>query len=167
MASFTKVMGLVALEKKLKRLPDVAKDEIKKEIAAGAEAIVAMAKSLVPVDNGDLRDSIGWTFGKAPKGSLTLGKIAAAQVGGELTATVYAGNDEVFWARWVEFGVAPHSTAQGADISRNKRQGGDKQHPGSRAQPFFFPSYRANKKQIVRKIRAAQRRAAKMVAKGS
>ncbi len=38
--------------------------------------------------------------------------------------------------------------AKGADISRRKRQGSGVQHPGARAQPFFFPTVRARKKSL-------------------
>ena len=126
-------------------------------IAAGAADIVRMAKSLVPVDSGELQKSIGWTWGKAPKGSLTLGKLAASQIAGSLTATVYAGDDKAFYARWVEFGTAPH-------VVGGKFKGA--QHPGTTAQPFFFTAYRANRKSVKRRITSAANKAAKRVAAG-
>ena len=151
------IRGLVALERKLNRLPQVALDEMRAAMAESADEIVAMAKSLVSVDDGELRDSIGWTWGKVPKGALTLGKVARSQIGGGLTATVYAGNSKAYYARWVEFGTAQH-------VNGGLFAGSE--HPGTQARPFFYPAFRANRKSAKRRIRAAQRLAAKQVAAG-
>lgn len=134
-----KVQGLDKLRKKMRALPDVARKEIRAAMEKGANEIVAMAKGLVPVDNGDLRDSIGWTWGSAPKGSMTL-----AQAGeGDFRLTIYAGNDRAFYARWVEFGTEQNT-----------------------AQPFFYPSYRALRKRTKSRISRAYTKAAKKVAAG-
>ena len=63
----TKIQGLDRLNRKLAKLPAVAKQMIRQAMEAKANEIVAMMKNLVPVDDGTLRDSIGWTWGKAPK----------------------------------------------------------------------------------------------------
>jgi HK97 gp10 family phage protein len=47
-----------------------------------------------------------------------------------LTATIYAGNDEAYYARWVEFGTVKMA-----------------------AQPFFYPSYRALRKKAKSNIK--------------
>lgn len=148
MASATKIIGLARLHRKLQRMPEVAKQQIKAAMERSADEIVAMAKNLAPEKSGALRDSIGWTWGKAPKGAMSLGKVAAASLGGELTITIYAGtrdkqlgDRDAFYARFVEFGTQKMS-----------------------AQPFFFPSYRANKKQAGSRIRRAVTKAAKEVA---
>ena len=153
----TKIQGLDRLNRKLARLPQVAKQMIRQAMEAKANEIVATMKNLAPVDDGTLRDSIGWTWGKAPKGSLTL---AAVQATGnnDMTLTVYAGNKEAFYARWVEFGTARHE---------NGGLFAGTIHPGTAAQPFFFVSWRANKRRTVRAVRKASRDAAKKVAAGS
>lgn len=136
-----KIIGLAKLQQKLDRLPDIATEMIKAALEQSADEIVSLAKSLVPVDDGTLRESIGWTWGKAPRGSISLGSMAAASLGGDLTITVYAGSSEAFYARWIEFGTKKMS-----------------------AQPYFFPSYRANKKHAKRRISKAVRDAARKVA---
>ncbi|MCP8894296.1 HK97 gp10 family phage protein [Shinella daejeonensis] len=156
MVRATKILGLAKLQRKLDRLPEIAKQHITEALEKAADEIVRMAKSLVPVLKtpderrraGALRDSIGWTWGKVPKGAMTLGKVAESALGGDLTITIYAGTrdkssgvDDAFYARWVEFGT-------------QKMQ----------AQPYFFPSYRANKKPAARRIRAGVRKAAKAAA---
>lgn len=118
----------------------MAKDAIKQALEQSANDIVTMAKSLVPVDKGELRDSIGWTWGRPPKGAITLGKVAASQIATDLTITIYAGNSDAYYARWVEFGT--------------QKMG---------AQPYFFPSYRANKKQSRQRLSRAINQAAKKV----
>ncbi|KAB0538470.1 HK97 gp10 family phage protein [Pseudochrobactrum saccharolyticum] len=141
MATASRIIGLVKLQRKIGRLSKVAKQEIKQALEQSAEEIVSLAKSLVPVDQGALRDSIGWTWGKVPKGAMTIGKVAEASLAGELTITIYAGNSDAFYARWVEFGT--------------QKMG---------AQPYFYPSYRANKKSTRNRIRSSVRQAAKQVA---
>lgn len=153
----TKILNLDRLNRKLAKLPAVAKQMIRQAMEAKANEIVAMMKNLVPVDDGTLRDSIGWTWGKAPKGSLTLASVQATGDNG-MTLTIYAGNKEAFYARWVEFGTARHENGGLFEGSI---------HPGTTAQPFFFVSWRANKRRTVRAVRKASRDSAKKVAAGS
>lgn len=144
MAKAAIVLRRAELEKKLKRLPDAVKAQIRKAMEAGADEIVALAKSLVPVDSGALKDSIGWTWGRAPKGAMTLAKVASNQLGAELTLTIYAGNSDAGWyARFVEFGT------------RN-----------AAAQPFFFVSYRALRRRVRSRITRSITKSAKRVAAG-
>lgn len=153
----TKILNLDRLNRKLAKLPAVAKQMIRQAMEAKANEVVAMMKNLVPVDDGTLRDSIGWTWGKAPKGSLTLASVQATGDNG-MTLTIYAGNKEAFYARWVEFGTARHE---------NGGLFAGSIHPGTPAQPFFFVSWRANKRRTVRAVRKASRDSAKKVAAGS
>jgi len=121
----------------------------KNEMAAQAERLVQLMKAKCPVNAdpppqaGLLRDSIGWTFGEPPTKRGLMGSVRTRPGNSnEIIANVYAGNNEAFYARWVEFGTQAHSIGKGADISRSKRQSRGGQHPGSPAQPFFWPSYR-------------------------
>lgn len=126
----TRVLGLDRLRKKLKRFPDVVQAEIRKAMETSANEIVALAKSLVPVDGGTLRDSIGWTYGDAPEGAMVLGRVQSSR-SGNLVITIYAGGGDAFYARFVEFGTAPHVNGGRFAGSAN---------PGTSAQPFFYPS---------------------------
>lgn len=153
----TKILNLDRLNRKLAKLPTVAKQMIRQAMEVKADEIVDMMKNLAPVDDGTLRDSIGWTWGKAPKGSLVLAAVQSTGPDG-MTLTIYAGNDEAYYARWVEFGTARHE---------NGGLFAGTIHPGTTAQPFFFVSWRANKRRAVRAVRKASRDAAKKVATGS
>lgn len=150
-----KVLRLKELQRKLDRLPVKVKQRIREAMEQAANDIVALAKSLVPADTGALRESIGWTYGQAPKGAITLGKVES--VGGELTITIYAGNSEAFYARWVEFGTAAHKAGgkfAGATI------------PAIPASPYFYVSFRANRRRAKGRISRAITKAAKEVAAG-
>ena len=132
-----KVTGKRRLTRKLDDLPKVAQAEIRRAMERHAKALVRMMRRLVPVGDGDLKRSIGWTWDEPPKGSLPL---ATGSLHGS-TITVYAGNDEAFYARFVEFG-----------------------RENVPAQPFFLYAWRALGKKAKRAIKAAARRAARKVA---
>ncbi|SMF53276.1 phage protein, HK97 gp10 family [Xaviernesmea oryzae] len=147
------IQNLKRLQKKLDRLPAVVKARIREAMEQGAEEIVALAKSLVPVDSGALKNSIGWTWGRAPRGAMTLGTVQS--VGGDLTITIYAGDADAWYARFVEFGTKAHTAGgmfEGATI------------PAIPASPFFFVSFRANRKRVKSRITRAINKAAKEVA---
>ncbi len=139
MAQKSKVLGLGSLKRKLLAIPEQAKAEIRKAMEASADEVVRLAKSLAPVDTGDLQMSISWTWGDAPKGTMTLGRVVGDK--NDMVITVYAGGSEAYWARWVEFGTSK-----------------------MKAQPFFLPAYRANRKRVRSRIKRGINKAAKKVA---
>lgn len=156
--------GLSRIQQRMAMIPKRVREAVRPSIEKAADDIVAMAKALCPVDEGDLRDSIGWTWGTAPAGSMAL----AMGTGGDLTITIYAGNDEAFYARWVEFGTASgmvgRRVATDAVGKRGRKRKGRKvyrNHPGTTAQPFFFPAYRLGKKQAANRIKRAISKAVK------
>ena len=143
MARGVTIAGRARLEQKIKRMPDVAKRTIRSALAEQADEVVKMMKRLVPVDEGDLRDSIGWTWGRAPGGSGIVASVTSS-LGGDLTITIFAGDaKKAFQARWIEFGTVNMA-----------------------AQPFFHVSWRASRKSARRKVRAAVRQAVRQVAAG-
>lgn len=141
MATYAKVIGLPKLRKKLEALVAVGRDEIRRAMETSADEIVALAKNLVPVDKGDLKDSIGWTWGRAPKGAMTLGTVQTNEVDSGFTITIFAGNSEAYYARWVEFGTQKMA-----------------------AQPYFYPSYRALRRRSKSRVTRAVTKAIKKVA---
>ncbi|ODT82450.1 MAG: hypothetical protein ABS76_07465 [Pelagibacterium sp. SCN 64-44] len=154
----TKIQGLDRLKRKLTVLPDKAREAIAKAMEQGAEEVVALAKSLVPIDNGTLRDSIGWTWGDAPKGSMVLGTVRQSGRGaGNMVITIFAGGRDAFYAAWVEFGTSPHT---------NEGLYAGSQHPGTPAQPYFYPSWRAVRKRVRGRVTRAINKSAKQVAAG-
>ncbi|MCW0235278.1 MAG: HK97 gp10 family phage protein [Ferrovibrio sp.] len=154
MARTVTILNLAKLDKKLRRLPEAAVTSIRAAMEAGAIEIVAMMKRLAPEDSGDLRDSIGWTWGKKPKYAQAIA-VAKSKLGGQLTITIYAGNERVRYAHLVEFATAPH-------INGGMFPG--TQHPGTKAQPFFFVSWRALRRPAKTRINKAIRTSVKKVA---
>ncbi|WP_108398787.1 HK97-gp10 family putative phage morphogenesis protein [Devosia submarina] len=152
----TKILGLDRLKRKLKRFPQVVEAEIKAAMETSANEIVALAKSLAPADSGDLRNSIAWTYGDAPQGAIVLGKVKGRQ-SRNLKITVYAGGPDAYYARFIEFGTAPHVNGGRFAGSHN---------PGTAAQSFFYPAYRANRKRAKGRVTRAVNKAAKKVAAG-
>lgn len=172
MARSTTIIGLDRLNKKLKKLPEQAEKRIKEAMEQGANEIVAMMKSLAPEVSGDLRDSIGWTWGERPKYSQALATVKSSD--GKLALTIYAGNSKVRYAHLVEFGTAAHDIygkRQGF-LGRRKAMGKDGRfgthvkHPGATAKPFFFVSWRALRRRTKSRITRAITKSAKEAAAG-
>lgn len=137
--TIVRILNVSKLNRKLAKLPSAAKDEMRISLAQSAREMADMMEVLVPKDTGRLAGSIGWTFGEPPKGSIAAGKLINSA--GAIVATVYAGDKDAYYAKWVEFG----------------RQ-------GMPAQPFFFVAYRALKKRAKSRIRRGQTKAVKKVA---
>ena len=107
------VKGLTKLRRKLtKTIPERVIAATERAMEKSANEIVATMKGFAPFDDGDLRESIGWTWGDPPDGAVIVARSArSAQTG--LRITIYAGDEEAFYARWVEFGTAPHNVGRG------------------------------------------------------
>lgn len=113
---------------RIQRIPPAVRKRINAANEKSAEELAAMMVRLAPRDpNGDgaLQRSIRYY-------ELT-NDAGAGNTGGGVTWRVSAGNEEAFYARFVEFGAAD----------------------GTVAQPFFYGSYRAMRRLIkARQLRA-------------
>lgn len=134
------VSGIAAMKAKLMRVPAAVESRARDAMEKGADEIVAMMKRLVPVEHGDLRDSIGWNWDGNPAGTKIIGT-ARSRGEGDLRLVIYAGDDKAFYARMQEFGTRKMA-----------------------ANPYFFVSYRANKVKVKRRIAVASRTALKQLA---
>lgn len=145
------------LLRKLAALPDNVRAAVKPAIRQGAEEVVAMQKRLTPVRSGNLRASVTATFGGALPRYASLRSASASDRGDpDLTAVITAGNDLVRYAHLVEFGAAPH-------IAGGMFEGA--QHPGAKAEPFFYPGYRAVRRRVKTRISRAIGKAVRGTAK--
>lgn len=160
-----KMKGIEALQAKLKALPKAARSEIRQALAEGSDAMVSTMRKLAPSSPsgthgyppGHLKASIVATFGDGtvPKYAAfrsRKGRRIVRANDPDLSVTISAGDTDVRYAHLVEFGTRPH-------INGGKFAG--TQHPGTRAQPFFYPGYRANKKAMKSRITRAITRSAK------
>ncbi len=148
-----KIKGLDRLQIKLKKFPEAAEKLVRDAMEQGAQEIVNMMQNLVPVDSGELMESIGWTWGNAPKYSQRIGSVKSND--GKLTITIYAGNSKVRYAHLVEFGSAPHVNGGMFPGTFN---------PGAKAQPFFYVSWRAKRRSARARVSRAITKAAKQIA---
>ncbi len=148
-----KIKGIDRLQIKLKKFPEVAEKLVRAAMEQGAQEIVNMMQNLVPIDDGELMESIGWTWGQAPKYSQRIGSVKSND--GKLTITIYAGNSKVRYAHLVEFGSAPHVNGGMFPGTFN---------PGAKAQPFFYVSWRAKRRNARARVSRAITKAAKQIA---
>jgi HK97 gp10 family phage protein len=122
----------------LTAIPKEIKKAVRAEIEKQAGSIVDSQKRLVAEQSGDLRDSIRFQMGNVElDSSANLASGKAGQGDPDLTATIIAGDRKAFYARFVEFGTAPHEN--GGEFAGT-------QHPGTAPQPFFYGPFRSNKK---------------------
>ena len=153
------------LRARLAKIPDIVREAAEAAMEEGAQEIVDAMKMAVPIESGELRDSIGWTWGEVPAGSFMIDEIRSGKNKGDQYATlrikIYAGNKDAFYARFIEFGTAPHSLEINASVARassgsainQRRQKSSKQHPGTPAQPFFFLTWKRERAKFMRRIR--------------
>lgn len=123
------VQGLDKLMRKMALIPSKVLQEVRYSMERSATEMTDMMRRLVPVEHGVLRDSIGWTWGDAPKGAMVIGSVRSGKNKGDavgrMTITIYAGGKsgrgtDAFYAWFQEVGTVNMA-----------------------ANPFFFPSYRA------------------------
>lgn len=137
------VQNLDRLKAKLTRLRKTTEPDAERGLLKAGEIINAEQKRLAPVQSGDLRD--------ANKVALTRG----AKTGNVAVKVVNTDHK----AGWVEFGTAAHTiepkNAEALQIGDGFAE--KVEHPGATARPFFFPGYRARKKQARAAIGKAAR----------
>lgn len=131
------VQGLEQLQRRWSAIPAKVKAAVEAAMERVAEDVVRDMRKLAPKGaTGDLVRSISWTWGEAPKGSMTIGKTEQGRAYGAMVLTIYAGGGDAFYARFQEFGTV--------DMAAN---------------PFFFPVWRIWRRRVRGRIAAAIRRA--------
>lgn len=155
--------SLKRLQARMNAIPKKVRAAVKPAIEKSAQEIVSKAKALAPVDSGALRNSIGYALGDGPATRATGAfRISTKAADPDLRAVVFAGNDDAYYARWIEFGTAGGVAGQrvgvrASDVRQNKSAGrkARRTHPGTPAQPFFFPAWRLGSKRATARIRRA------------
>jgi len=129
--------------RRIRALPDAVRKQVQKDLRRSAEELVAAQKRVAPVKTGTLRDSIKWRLGSAR------GKTGNT-LRDEFTVTIYIDKRARHYAHLVEFGVSAHE---------NKGRFKGTQNPGAPPQPYFFPTYRAQKRRIKGRVRRGLKKA--------
>jgi len=129
--------GIGRLKRRLAAIPVAVKEAAAQTTLKQANIMASTMQTLVPVDSGDLRDSIEVT---GPNQSTPpFSQPGGSMVVPALSAAVTAGNEEVRYPHLVEFGhKASGFNADGADVP---------------AQPFFWPSVRLHRKKAQAAIK--------------
>lgn len=143
MARKSSFRGVNKLRRTLRRIDPEAREHVTSAVIKGANLIADDARSLAPVDTGDLRSAIDVKFGRD---KLTA-EIGIAPGGGKKRA---ATRSDLFYARFVEFGT----------------KGGGSTPPLA-ARPFMGPAFDRNRKKITEDIRKAVAKALRIASGGA
>ncbi len=153
------------LQDKIARLPEAAREPIRRAVANAGDMVVERARTLVPVDEGTLRESIRWEQVK------TEGRERPMIVIGPSGEYLQAHGRIPSLARWIEFGTAPSEAgkkgvrfAKGGKLKQTAKVA-TRTSAGQPARPYLFPAWRQLKKQIKTMIGDAVNRAFKAEAK--
>ncbi|KAA0689853.1 HK97 gp10 family phage protein [Neorhizobium sp. P12A] len=158
MALKATVVGRAALMEKLNAVAPAATkyaNEVKLQIAE--EAAEKMRAAAPRGATLEYAESIEGDFLKAHAGAKQVG---VSQTKDPDAAGIFA---SFIW-RFLEFGTAPHNTAKGGGTALGKatHAGGEGfQHPGTKAQPHIFTTWRAMRKSAKQRIQAAVRKGAR------
>lgn len=134
------VQGLNEFNKRWGAIPKAVRLAAQTALEKGATELVADMNQSKPIPE----IQIGWTWGEAPKGAITLGSYG--EPGQSLRITIYATattEDHTTFpavARWFEFGTSERRTKQGWYRGRIA------------AHPYFFPVYRAKKRRVKSRV---------------
>lgn len=165
------VKGLDRLKRQIAALPQLQRKAAATSLEQGAAELANAIARAAPADTGDLSASIGWAHaGQAPETSATQAirktpTARSAALGNEgLAVEVFAGNNVAFYARWVEFGTSPGVRGASTTNPTGRSRKVARTHPGSRAQPFFYPTVRALKKRLKGRVVRTANKAAKAAA---
>ena len=139
----TEVQGLAEFEARFAAIPE----KVRAAVATAMEEIAAQLVADMMSKRPLTEITIGWTWGDAPKGSLTLGSVSGREYGG-MKITIYAsalidGTDFPAIAQWFEFGTKERYQKSGKFTGKITTQ------------PFFYPVWRARKRWIKGKITRA------------
>lgn len=142
------------LRRRFQAVPEIVRREVTAEIEKQAGQMVAQMRALNP-SPGDIQ--IDWTWGDAPAGAIAIGKASGGRSYGRVTVTIYAIGPALAGSR------VPITLAEVFEFGTNqRRQRSTGRRTGAvKAQPYFFPVYRANRSRARGAITRAVTRAVK------
>lgn len=135
------IQGGAELQKFLSELPvNIEKNIVRGGLRAGGQVIEKAIQDRIPVDEGDLKESLRVTAG--------------AKKGGRVYAHVKTGGPKARHAHLVEFGTKPHEIRPKGAISLFFAGVFSKliQHPGAKPQPFMRPGFDSSAGRAVQAI---------------
>lgn len=148
-----KVRNKDRLFAKLQAMAPEAAKALVEEGNAAADDMVRTARSYAPFDDGDLRESIVAT--RAGQATPAYSQPGGQTMVPEGSVLVSAGNTKVRYPHLVEYGTRPHVNAGLFPGT---------QHPGTTAQPYFWPAFRLLRRRFRGRMTRAMNKAIKKVA---
>lgn len=127
------VQGLAELSRKLKAIPNSVLEEVTAQLEKEAGKIVSEMNALKPIPE----ITVGWTWGDAPAGAVTIGQVRGREFG-RIAITIFAtantkkGSRPAI-ARWFEFGTKDRYHDSGKYTGKISQS------------PYFFPVWRSNR----------------------
>jgi HK97 gp10 family phage protein len=163
------VKGLDRLKRQLRALYPQQIEASAEALDEGATEMADAIRRAAPKRHGALQKSVGQALtGQVPAGAKLAAQDATAgqalKASARLSRTVYAGDDEAYYARWVEFGTAERGPGVYRDKKGKRRNAGAEGHHATPAEPFFFPTVRALKRRVKSRMTRAGSKAAKAAA---
>lgn len=174
----SRVVGVNSLRRKLRRMdPEITK-ELRGVVLEGIQAIERDALAFAPVDQGDMRNSIGIKVSRDGLTVMTGPGIKAAEMvrtksgspwgqtikrgkkkGQKFTLSKRSKHDlfQFFKGYWIEFGTKGAKKGFGVK---------GRSLPPQPARPFMGPAYKANETSISVKVKAAVNKALDRAARG-
>lgn len=154
-----RVQNVGRLKRKLKRMPPAVRDAIGDGLRENALEMARLADRLKPYSGIDV--GVERTRGREDSG-------IGVKASSGLSFTVFAVGDDDHpdnLARWVEFGT--QSSVKGQEVvSAGRSRTSRRTHPGTPAQPFFFPTYRLLRRRFKSRMSRKRNRAIKRVIQG-
>lgn len=152
------VKGIDKLLKKLDKLGGNTEEVLFKSLQKQGELVKGEAKTLCPVDTGDLRDSI---------------RRSTKRYRGKIVAKVYTNSDH---AAYVEFGTgkAGERTNKNNNVNVSYKQDkwlanipdvGPRWIEGQPAQPYLYPALKNNEDKVLENVKEDLKKAIREVAK--
>lgn len=142
-------------ERKMRAMRDVVQDKMATALERNAERVVKEMQVLLAVQYPAVfrRVEIAWTWGDAPRGSITVGTVRGNDYD-QIAITIYARGKQGsgITPAWFEFGTAPR-----VQKTTGRRTG------QITAGPFFFPAWRANKKRVRASLQTTLRNALRKI----
>jgi HK97 gp10 family phage protein len=141
--------------RKLAAIPPAVRSAAKQALARSADEMTEAIRVAAPQGKtGNLKRSVAQTWGGGKVRYSSLAGNVGESGDPDLSVRISAGNSEVRYAHLVEFGTAPHINGGWAAGT---------QHPGTQAQPFFYPTYRRLRRRARSRVSRAITKAIKQL----
>lgn len=142
-----KIEGKDKFLAQLASLPRVLREEVRQSLDVSGSETTDIMKRMAPRKEGDLIDSIGYSFDAPPPGAGIVSQARSAKTETGLAVVMYAGDESTIV-----------TNKQGVRFQNARLQEfGTKKMPRN---PFFFPAFRLNKKRVKGRMSRALRKGA-------